>query len=197
MATTKKTTVTRAKTSVVSAPVPKTAAPKKVAAKAVETVAAPKAVKAEVVKEAKVVKSAKTPTKIPARTGEFFYAAGNRKTSVARVRLYDKGTGTIEINGLKIEEYIGVPDKRDSIKAPLRITGHSKTFDITVKTSGGGKSGQADAIRHGIAKALLAFDPTLRITLKRAGFLTRDPRMKERKKYGLHRARRAPQWSKR
>lgn len=187
MATTKKTTTAKPAAK-------KAAAPKKVAPKATETVAAPKVAKAGVVKEAKVVKAA---TKLPARTGEFFYAAGNRKTSVARVRLYDKGTGTIEINGMKIEEYIGVPDKRDSIKAPLRITGHSKTFDITVKTSGGGKSGQADAIRHGIAKALLAFDPTLRITLKRAGFLTRDPRMKERKKYGLHRARRAPQWSKR
>ncbi len=186
MATTKKTTTAK-----------KVAAPKKIAEKATETVATPKVAKAEVVKEAKVVKSPKTPTKLPARTGEFFYAAGNRKTSVARVRLYDKGTGLIEINGMKIEEYIGVPDKRDSIKAPLRITGHGKTFDITVKTSGGGKSGQADAIRHGISKALLAFDPALRITLKRAGFLTRDPRMKERKKYGLHRARRAPQWSKR
>jgi len=191
MATTKKTTTAKPAAK-------KTAAPKKVApARAktsVDSVSTPKTAETAVVKEAKVVKAA---TKLPTRTGEFFYAAGNRKTSVARVRLYDKGTGTIEINGMKIEEYIGVPDKRDSIKAPLRITGHSKTFDITVKTSGGGKSGQADAIRHGIAKALLAFDPTLRITLKRAGFLTRDPRMKERKKYGLHRARRAPQWSKR
>ncbi len=189
MATTKKTATAK-----------KTTAPKKVATKATET-EAPKAVKtapaAAKTEVAKVVKTAKTATKLPARTGEFFYAAGNRKTSVARVRLYEKGTGLIEINGMKIEEYIGVPDKRDSIKAPLRITGHSKTFDITVKTSGGGKSGQADAIRHGISKALLTFDPSLRITLKRAGFLTRDPRMKERKKYGLHRARRAPQWSKR
>lgn len=195
MATTKKTTTAK------SAPAAKKPAAKKVTATRVkssaESVPAPKKTAEAVVETPKVAKETKSASKLPTRAGEFFYAAGNRKTSVARVRLYDKGTGTIEVNGKKLEEYIGVPDKRDSIKAPLRITGHGKTFDITVKTSGGGLSGQADAIRHGIAKALLAFDPSLRITLKRAGFLTRDPRMKERKKYGLHRARRAPQWSKR
>ena len=192
MATAKKTTTAKA-----APAAKKAAAPKKVVApKAVKATEATETPVAAAKPAAKVV-SKPTKTALPTRTGEFFYAAGNRKTSVARVRLYAKGTGVIEVNGKKIEEYIKVPSKRDSIKAPLRITGHGSTFDITVKTSGGGISGQADAIRHGIAKALLAFDPTLRITLKRAGFLTRDPRMKERKKYGLHRARRAPQWSKR
>lgn len=195
MATTKKT----------SAPKTEKSAPKKAPAKKTTAVKAPVA---EVTEAPKAVKAAPKASKtadvapatkasVPTLTGEFFYAAGNRKTSVARVRLYPKGTGIFTVNQKKLEEYIVVPSKRDSVKAPLRITGHLKTFDISVKTEGGGLGGQADAIRHGIAKALLEFDPSLRVTLKRAGFLTRDPRMKERKKYGLHRARRAPQWSKR
>ncbi len=183
-----------------AAPAAKSATAAKKAPAAKKT-PAPKAVTAEVVEAPKAVKAApKAAAKAEkgvVLTGEFFYAAGNRKTSVARVRLYEKGTGTFIVNDKKLEEYIVVPSKRDAVKSPLRITGHLKTFDISVKTSGGGLGGQAEAIRHGIAKALLEFDPSLRITLKRAGFLTRDPRMKERKKYGLHRARRAPQWSKR
>ncbi len=185
MATTKKTPV--------KAVAKKAPAPTAKRSKAAEPVPAPEA------KVAKAVapKAEKVAPKIATPTGEFFYAAGNRKTCVARVRLYEKGTGLFTVNGKKLEEYIVLASKRDSIKAPLRITGQLKTFDISVVTSGGGLNGQADAIRHGISKALLEFDPSLRITLKRAGFLTRDPRMKERKKYGLHRARRAPQWSKR
>lgn len=139
-------------------------------------------------------------TEKPANTapkGTFFYANGKRKTAGARVRLMANGIGTITVNGKKIEEYFPLAVKRESLRAPLRITGHMKSFDVSAKVEGGGILAQADAIRHGIAKALLEFDPSLRVTLKRAGFLTRDPRMKERKKYGLHRARRAPQWSKR
>lgn len=185
MPTTKKTTSKPAAAKKTTAAKKPVAAAK--AAPATEAKAAPKAAKATKEKVAVA----------PLRTGEFFYAAGHRKTSVARVRLYPKGEGLFTVNGKKLEEYIVVPSKRDAVKAPLRTTGHLKTFDISVKTEGGGLGGQADAIRHGIAKALLEFDPSLRITLKRAGFLTRDPRMKERKKYGLHRARRAPQWSKR
>lgn len=191
MATAKKTTTTKA-------------APKKAPATAKRSEAAvpapaPAPVKAAPIKDmAKIAKAAAPKSeKVAARTGEYLYAAGNRKTCVARVRLYENGTGAIIVNEKKLEDYIVVPSKQDSVKAPLRITGHLTTFDISVKTSGGGLGGQADAIRHGIAKALLEFDPALRVTLKRAGFLTRDPRMKERKKYGLHRARRAPQWSKR
>lgn len=185
------------------------AAPKKAAKTpkveaAVETpVVAAKVEKSAPVKDlskiAKVAspKAEKSSTKVSTPAGEYIYAAGNRKTCVARVRLYTGGTGAIVVNEKKLEEYIVVPSKRDAVKSPLRLTGHLTTFDISVKTSGGGLGGQAEAIRHGISKALLAFDPSLRITLKRAGMLTRDPRMKERKKPGLHRARRAPQWSKR
>ncbi|MEK7544937.1 MAG: 30S ribosomal protein S9 [Patescibacteria group bacterium] len=127
----------------------------------------------------------------------YIYANGKRKTSVARVRLHLNGSGNITINEKTIEEYIPVVERVGAAKTALRLTGHLKTFDISVHVEGGGPNSQAEAIRHGIAKALLEFDPALRITLKRAGLLTRDPRMKERKKYGLHRARRAPQFSKR
>ncbi len=127
----------------------------------------------------------------------YIYASGKRKTSVARVRLFPNGSGKVTINDKKAEEYLNTAEQVGAMKTPLRLTGHMTTFDITVKAHGGGINSQAEAVRHGIAKALLEFDPALRLTLKRAGLLTRDPRMKERKKYGLHRARRAPQWSKR
>ena len=127
----------------------------------------------------------------------YIYANGKRKTSVARVRLHPNGTGLITVNDKTVEEYIPVVERVGAVKTALRLTGHLKTFDISVRVEGGGPNSQAEAIRHGIAKALLEFDPALRLTLKRAGLLTRDPRMKERKKYGLHRARRAPQFSKR
>lgn len=129
--------------------------------------------------------------------GDFIYASGKRKTSVARVRLYQNGNDNIVMNGKSLEEYLATQEQVGAVKTPLRLTGHLKTFEISIKTEGGGINSQAEAARHGISKALLEFDPSLRLTLKRAGLLTRDPRMKERKKYGLHRARRAPQWSKR
>lgn len=127
--------------------------------------------------------------------GRYFYANGKRKTSVARVRLYE-GKGEIVVNEKPMKEYF-FGSLIGNIKAPLKLVDLLKRFDISVKVHGGGVSSQSDAIRHGIAKALIEFDPALRTALKRAGFITRDSRVKERKKFGLHRARRAPQFSKR
>ena len=130
------------------------------------------------------------------RKGRYFYANGKRKTSIARVRLYENGKGEIVVNNRPAEEYF-FGTLIGNIKAPLKLANALKLFDITAQVVGGGVSSQADAIRHGIAKALLEYDPELRQAMKKAGFLTRDSRVKERKKYGLHRARRAPQWAKR
>ena len=126
----------------------------------------------------------------------YFYGTGRRKSSVARVRLYP-GTGKITINGRDVEDYFGLETLKLIINQPFGVTGTAGKFDIVANVTGGGISGQAGAIRHGIARALLQFDENLRPELKKAGFLTRDPRMKERKKYGLKGARRAPQFSKR
>lgn len=130
------------------------------------------------------------------RKGRYFYANGKRKTSVARVRLYENGKGDIIINNQPVDEYFfGILVGK--VKAPLKLANAQKLFNITVKVTGGGVSSQADAVRHGISKALLEYDPELRQAMKKVGFLTRDARVKERKKYGLKRARRAPQWAKR
>ena len=126
----------------------------------------------------------------------FFYGTGRRKHSVARVRLY-KGNGAFTINDRSIDEYFGLETLKLIARQPLALTDTADKFDIVVNVAGGGVTGQAGAIRHGIARALLEFDAELRPELKKAGFLTRDPRMKERKKYGLKAARRAPQFSKR
>ena len=126
----------------------------------------------------------------------YFYGTGRRKSSVARVRLYP-GTGAITINGRSIDEYFGLDTLKLIVNQPFGITGNVGKFDIVCTVAGGGFSGQAGAIRHGVAKALLVADAANRPALKKAGFLTRDPRMKERKKYGLKAARRAPQFSKR
>lgn len=128
---------------------------------------------------------------------EYFYGCGKRKTSVARVRLYPKGKGMIVVNEKPAQEYFTLTTSLGIINAPLKLTGLAKEFDISVKLAGGGTSSQAEALRHGISRALLQFDANLRATLKKAGFLTRDARIKERKKPGLKRARRAPQFSKR
>ncbi|MDR7080623.1 30S ribosomal protein S9 [Neobacillus niacini] len=125
-----------------------------------------------------------------------YIGTGRRKSSVARVRLVP-GTGKILINGRDIEEYIPFAALRMVVNQPLVATETTGSYDVLVNVSGGGYTGQAGAIRHGIARALLTVDPEYRPTLKRAGLLTRDPRMKERKKYGLKGARRAPQFSKR
>jgi small subunit ribosomal protein S9 len=125
-----------------------------------------------------------------------YIGTGRRKHSVARVRLVP-GEGQIVINKRDINEYFGLETLKLIVKQPLVLTETAGKYDIIVLANGGGMSGQAGAIRHGISRALLKADPELRTTLKRAGFLTRDPRMKERKKYGLKAARRAPQFSKR
>ena len=126
----------------------------------------------------------------------FFYGTGRRKSSVARVRVYS-GTGKITINNRDIDDYFGLETLKLIVHQPFAVTGTEGKFDIICTVTGGGVTGQAGAIRHGIARALLQFDEELRPELKKAGFLTRDPRMKERKKYGLKAARRAPQFSKR
>lgn len=125
-----------------------------------------------------------------------YYGTGRRKHSVARVRLVP-GEGRIIINKRDIDDYFGLETLKLIVKQPLNLTDTIGKYDVLVTANGGGISGQAGAIRHGISRALLKADPELRGTLKRAGFLTRDPRMKERKKYGLKAARRAPQFSKR
>ena len=126
----------------------------------------------------------------------YFYGTGRRKSSVARVRLYN-GTGKITVNDRDIDDYFGLETLKLIVRQPLNLTGTLDKFDIVCRVSGGGVTGQAGAIRHGIARALLQYDAVLRAELKKAGLLTRDPRMKERKKYGLKGARRAPQFSKR
>jgi len=125
-----------------------------------------------------------------------FYGTGRRKESVARVRLV-AGDGRIVINGRNIDDYFGLETLKAIVRQPLVLTNTNDRYDVIVNVNGGGFTGQAGAIRHGIARALLKVDPELRSSLKKAGFLTRDPRMKERKKYGLKAARRAPQFSKR
>ena len=126
----------------------------------------------------------------------YFYGTGRRKKSIARVRLYP-GSGEITINGRSIDDYFGLETLKLIVNQPFGVTGTTGKFDIVANVAGGGISGQAGAIRHGVARALLAADANYRPALKAAGFLTRDPRMKERKKYGLKAARRAPQFSKR
>ena len=126
----------------------------------------------------------------------YFYGTGRRKSSVARVRVYN-GTGKITINGRDIDDFFGLETLKVIVNQPLVLTGNEGKFDIVCTVNGGGVSGQAGAIRHGLSRALLVFNPELRPELKKAGFLTRDPRMKERKKNGLKAARRAPQFSKR
>ena len=125
-----------------------------------------------------------------------YYGTGRRKTSVARVYLVP-GTGKITINKRDIDEYLGLETLKVIVRQPLVATDNADKFDVIVNVRGGGYTGQAGAVRHGIARALLQVDEEFRPTLKKAGYLTRDPRMKERKKYGLKSARRAPQFSKR
>ncbi|MBU2236003.1 MAG: 30S ribosomal protein S9 [Patescibacteria group bacterium] len=127
---------------------------------------------------------------------DYLFAVGRRKESVARVRLYQKKQGDIEINTKKFEDYFPTLNLQKIVKMPIELVSQ-EPGKITVKVSGGGKHGQAEAVRLGIARVLEKFNPELRVQLKKAGFLKRDPRVKERKKYGLKKARRAPQWAKR
>ena len=128
---------------------------------------------------------------------QYHYGTGRRKSSVARVRVYENGTGSIQINGRDIDDYFGLDTLKLIVRQPLVATEMVGKVDIVCTVKGGGVTGQAGAIRHGISRALLEVNPESRAILKAAGFLTRDPRMKERKKYGLKAARRAPQFSKR
>ena len=130
--------------------------------------------------------------------GEYYYGMGRRKTAVARVRLFPNGDGTITVNGKNGGQYFGQRETLTStVNAPLRLLEVSDTFNMSVRVVGGGTSGQAGAIRHAVSRALLRVNPEWKQALRKAGFLTRDPRMKERKKPGLKRARKAPQYTKR
>ena len=128
---------------------------------------------------------------------KYFYGTGRRKSSVARVRVYENGTGSIIINGRDIDDYFGLETLKLIVREPLVTTAMVGKVASVVTVAGGGVYGQAGAIRHGISRALVLVNPEYRASLKAAGFMTRDPRMKERKKYGLKAARRAPQFSKR
>ena len=127
----------------------------------------------------------------------YLYGTGRRKSSVARVHLFQGGTGSITVNGRDIDDYFGLETLKMVVRQPLAATDTLGKVDIVATVTGGGVSGQAGALRHGVSRALLLASPDYRPILKKAGFLTRDPRMKERKKYGLKAARRAPQFSKR
>ena len=127
----------------------------------------------------------------------YMYGTGRRKSSVARVHLFPNGTGSITINGGPLDEYFGLETLKLIVRQPFAATDTMGKFDVEATVTGGGVTGQAGAIRHGIARALLQVEDSYRAPLKAAGLLTRDPRMKERKKYGLKAARRAPQFSKR
>ena len=126
----------------------------------------------------------------------YFYGTGRRKSSVARVRIVP-GTGVITVNGRDIDDYFGLETLKLVVRQPFNVTNTLGKFDVICKVNGGGISGQAGAVRHGVARALLQFNADLKPALKKAGLLTRDPRMKERKKYGLKKARKASQFSKR
>ncbi len=126
-----------------------------------------------------------------------YWGTGRRKKAIARVRLIPGGEGNIVINKRSIDDYFGLETLKFIVRQPLNLTGTLDKFDVAVNVRGGGPTGQAGAIRHGISRALVIADAEYRPALKAAGFMTRDPRMKERKKYGLHKARKAPQFSKR
>ncbi len=144
-----------------------------------------------------VVPAVRSAAKPRVPSGGFVAAVGRRKEAVARVRLQTHGSGVITVNGRPLEEYFTTMDFRLPVLQPLQLAGLEKEFDVSVKVSGGGKVGQAEAIRLGIARALVEHDENYRKQMRPAGFLTRDSRVKERKKYGLKKARRAPQFSKR
>jgi small subunit ribosomal protein S9 len=131
------------------------------------------------------------------KKGSYIPAVGRRKTSVARIRLIKNGKGTMTVNGRSVDDYFGGFEYRTQVREPLIVVGQADAVDVSIKVNGGGLRGQAEAIRHGLSRALIQLNPTFRKSLKKLGYLTRDPRAKERKKPGLKKARRAPQWSKR
>lgn len=129
--------------------------------------------------------------------GSFIAAVGRRKTAIARVRLIKNGKGIISVNGKKVEQYFSTEDLREQAVSPLKAVGQQEAVDASVKVTGGGILGQAQAMRHGLSRALVELNPTFRTALKKLGYLTRDSRKRERKKFGRKSARRSPQWSKR
>lgn len=145
----------------------------------------------------KKVQSKKIKIKVNFPEGKYVYGLGRRKTSIAQVRVYEQGKGNIFINNLEIEKYLPTKILRDKVLLPLKQTAKEGLVDVHIKAIGGGKNGQAEASRLGISVALVKIDPEFRTTLKKLGLLTRDSRMVERKKPGLKKARRAPQWAKR
>ncbi len=148
--------------------------------------------KKEVKEDSTIEKNKKITT-----VAKFISAIGRRKTAVAQVRMFEKGEGNIEINGALSEKYFKKEEDLNIIFQPLKIVSKIKDFNFSVLVKGGGYSGQLEAIRHGIARVLVKYDPELKVMLKTSGYITRDPRQKERKKPGLKKARKAPQWSKR
>lgn len=169
--------------------------------KATEKKEVKKEIKKEVKKEVKkVIDKKEIPVKdsvVKVFSGKYIQAIGRRKTSVAQVRLYEKGSGDIVVNNLTGLEYFKKEDNINIALQPLKAVSKIKDFNISVVVKGGGILGQLDAVRHGIARALIEIDPELKSILKTSGYITRDPRKKERKKPGLKKARKAPQWSKR
>lgn len=161
----------------------KTVAPKKAAAP-----------KKAVTKKAESEEAA--PIELDSKKG-YLPAVGRRKTSIARIRLIKNGTGKIVVNGKPFDSYFSTFEYRKQVSEPLIVVGQADAVDVSVKVIGGGVRGQAEAIRQGISRALIQLNPTFRKSLKKLGYLMRDPRKKERKKFGLKKARRAPQWSKR
>jgi len=156
-----------------------------------------KEVKAPVEVTPKVVADDKVEVLAVGKKTEYLYSVGRRKSAVAQVRVLKKGKGQITINGKDYRQYCGTAELQEKVMSPLKIVGQADKLDVSIKVSGGGSSAQAESIRHGISRALLLLNPNFKKPLKKAGFITRDPRKKERKKPGLKRARKAPQWVKR
>lgn len=192
------------------------AAPKKAAVKKIDKSAAvrgtvARAPKDETVKKAaskirvvkplpagaEVIEAQDMAAAVRVKGGSMIDAVGRRKSSIARVCLIKNGKGAVTVNNRKMQDFFGTFDLRETVMAPLKTVGQDTAVDISAKVSGGGIRGQADAIRHGIARCLVELNPTFRTALKKQGFLTRDPRERERKKFGRKSARRSPQWSKR
>jgi small subunit ribosomal protein S9 len=166
--------------------------PKKAPAKK----AAPKAKKADTAELEATDKEEMAESKA-AKGGSFIAAVGRRKRAVARVRLIKNGKGDITVNGKPMKDYFTTFEYREQIESPLKIAGQEGAVDVSAKVEGGGIRGQAEAVRHGLSRALVVLNPTFRAALKKLGYLTRDSRKRERKKFGKKSARRSPQWSKR
>lgn len=145
-------------------------------------------------KKKEAAATSETPTLVG---GSYIYALGRRKTAIAKVFLIKNGKGAITVNGKPMAEYFTTFESRDMVVSPIKTAGLEGAIDISIQAQGGGLLGQAEAVRLGISRALCELNPTYRKTLKKLGYLMRDPRAKERKKFGLKKARRAPQWSKR